>query len=90
MDRACSSSRSLGKVRWRVGVMRDGERLQQCSTKSFMYRVPQKRSKVHSTLLEVIHQKLQMDLTKGFRLSLVMDNQSEVTRIMAIVQKCGN
>ena len=29
-------------VQWCVGVMRNGERLQQCSTKPFVYRVPPK------------------------------------------------
>ena len=31
-----------------------------------------------------------MDLTDGFGLSLMIDNQTEVTRIMVIVQKCAN
>ena len=29
-------------VQWCVGVVRNGERLQQCSTKPFVYRVPPK------------------------------------------------
>ena len=29
-------------VQWCVGVVRNGERLQQCSTKPFVYRVPLK------------------------------------------------
>ena len=48
-----------------------------------------RRSKVHGTLLEVIHQKLRTDLIEDFGLSLVMDSQTEVTRIMVIVRKCG-
>ena len=50
----------------------------------------QRKSKVQGTLLEVIHQKLRRDLIEGFGLSLVMDSQTEVTKIMVIVQKCGN
>ena len=48
-----------------------------------------KRSKVQGILLEVINQKLRTDLTAVFGLSYVEDSQSEVTRIMVIVRKCG-
>ena len=33
-------------MQWCVGVMRNGERLQQCSTKPFVYRVPPKEIQV--------------------------------------------
>ena len=52
--------------------------------------VLQRRSKVHGTLLEVINQKLETDLTEGFGLSFVLDSQAEVTRTIVIVQKSGN
>ena len=40
--------------------------------------------------MELIDQKLQTDLAVRFSLSLVMDSQSEMTKIMVIVQNCGN
>ena len=49
-----------------------------------------RRSKVQVILLEVMNQKLQTDLTMTFGLSLVMDSQSEVTKIMVILQKYEN
>ena len=52
------------KERWKcVGVMRNGERLQKCSTKPFVYRVPLKKIQGLGHSSKNDHQKLQTDLT---------------------------
>ena len=77
-------------VQWCVGVMRNRERLQQCSTKPFVYRVPLKEIQGlgHASRND------QPETTKRIlqRVWVVswMDSQLEVTKIMVIVRKCGN
>ena len=77
-------------VQWCVGVMRNGERLQQCSTKPFVYRVPPKEIQGSGHSFGKDQPEATNGSHRGFGLSLVMDSQLEVTKIMVIVRKCGN
>ena len=73
-----------------VGVMRNGERLHQCSTKPFVSRVPPKeiQSSGHSSGSDPLE--ATNGSHRGFWPVLVMDSQTEVNKIMVIVRKCGN
>ena len=77
-------------MQWCVGVMRNGERLQQCSTKPFVYRVPPKEIQGSGHSSGSDPPEVTNGSHRGFWLVSRMDSQLEVTRIMVIVRKYGN
>ena len=77
-------------MQWCVGVMKNGERQHQCCTKPSLYRVPPKEIQGLGHSFGSDQPEATNGSHRGFGLSLVMDSQSEVTKIMVIVQKSGN
>ena len=77
-------------VQWCVGVVRNGERLQQCSTKPRVYRVPSREIQGSGHSFGSDPPRVTNGSQRGFWLVSRIDSQSEVTRIMVIVRKYGN
>ena len=67
-------------VQWCVGVMRNGERLQQCSTKPFVYRVPPKEIPGLGHSFGSDPPEATDGSHIGFGLPSLMDSHSEVTK----------